>query len=142
MCRSRPILISVLHYLSKVVAELAIDVVHGYELPPAVALYFGPHLWKRVAQVTTVMGTHFFHATFRSSSELRDSDGCTLPPVTAAVRSLSRRLTRKPMVRTFMAPRFGLCTRRIPVRPDGRSWASCPRTETGGIAGACDAIGN
>jgi L-malate glycosyltransferase len=41
---------------SKVVAELAIDVVHGYELPPSVALDFEPRLWKRVAQVATEMG--------------------------------------------------------------------------------------
>ena len=32
-----------------------IDIVHGYEWPPAIALYFGPHLMRQVPAVCTVM---------------------------------------------------------------------------------------
>jgi glycosyltransferase involved in cell wall biosynthesis len=42
-------------FLARVVREREIDVVHGYEWPPVMSLYFGPHLIHGVPLVATVM---------------------------------------------------------------------------------------
>ncbi len=44
-----------LRYLARLVQKRLIDVVHGYEWPPAMAFYLGPHLMQRVPAVCTVM---------------------------------------------------------------------------------------
>src|ERR1700736_191923 len=51
----RRLSISMLRYLSRIVEDRAIDIVHGYEWPPAIALYYGPQLTHRVPAVCTVM---------------------------------------------------------------------------------------
>ncbi len=42
-------------FLANVVEERAIDVVHGYEWPPTMALYFGTHLFQGRATISTIM---------------------------------------------------------------------------------------
>ena len=46
---------AMLSHLTQLVKERSIDVVHGYEWPPAIDLYFGPHIWRRVPAVCTIM---------------------------------------------------------------------------------------
>ena len=42
-------------HLARIVDELQIDVAHGYEWPPALALYLGAHQMRRVPAVCTIM---------------------------------------------------------------------------------------
>lgn len=44
-----------LNFLTHLVKDHAIDVVHGYEWPPAIELYFGPRIRRSVPAVCTVM---------------------------------------------------------------------------------------
>jgi glycosyltransferase involved in cell wall biosynthesis len=50
-----PLSIRMRRFLANVVEDRAIDVVHGYEWPPAMALYLGAHLFQGVPAVCTVM---------------------------------------------------------------------------------------
>src|SRR5205823_8238657 len=52
--RRRPS-VGVIGTLNRLVAERAVDVVHGYEWPPAVEAFFGPRLRHGTAAVATVM---------------------------------------------------------------------------------------
>ena len=47
--------VSMLRFLTRLVDRRSIDVVHGYEWPPAMASYFGPSAFRRVPVVGTIM---------------------------------------------------------------------------------------
>ncbi len=51
----RPLSPRFLGQLTRLVAKHRIDVLHGYEWPPAMALHLGPQLWQRTPVVCTVM---------------------------------------------------------------------------------------
>jgi glycosyltransferase involved in cell wall biosynthesis len=132
--------------LSQVAEQRRIDVVHGYEWPPAIALYFGPHLMRGVPAVCTIMAMLVAPFLPREMPLLVGTERIRRQALAAGHRRVA--LLEPPVDVDANAPDFDGAAFRAAHAPDpatilvvvvGRLARELKRE---GLLSACDAIGS
>ncbi|WP_436640335.1 glycosyltransferase family 4 protein [Microbaculum sp. FT89] len=133
-------------FLKKVIRDRGIDVVHGYEWPPAMALYFGPHLFQQVPLVCTVMSMAVAHFLPRTMPLVVGTDDIRKTAVAAGHTAVT--LLEPPVDTGANAPSvdgaafrsaYGLDPDKVLLVVVGRLSSELKRE---GLLAACDAAGS
>ncbi len=133
-------------FLKELVRDRAIDVVHGYEWPPAMALYFGPHLLQGVPIVCTVLSMAVAHFLPRNMPLVVGTDEIRRKAVKAGHTSVT--LLEPPVDTGSNSPAidgsqfrsaYGLDPDKVLVAVVSRLSKELKRE---GLLAACDAVGS